>query len=153
MEKNKNNEKQVVIFKTTKEGLVKYWINKETINDIYSKPEYSHALKYLLNISREINDGKVELEIKLMNLEDIQLESFNEKIRNSYNVQEVSTLEKFILNYAEELSGKVDNTYIASLLRSIGSGDSIKEKEVIFRGMNEAFLGWRRQRRLNKINR
>lgn len=142
--------KQVVILRSLNgEILKKYWITKQSINDIYNNTEYIDSLKILCEVNKTISIEKIEL--KLIDLDEIQVEAINNKISNCYGIVKYSTFEKFILSYAEELSSKVNDDYISSLLSSIGSGDSIKEKAVIFRELGKKLYEWRRNTGLNKL--
>lgn len=145
-------EKTIVIIKQIKDEIKKSCITKETMKDIYINPYYCETLRTLNSLEEAINDDKIDIELRIENIEDIQLENFNLKLKGKEKIKNYPTLEKYIIEYAGELAIKVPDSNIRTLLTSISIGDTLKEKSVIIKKLQEKTFDFRKDIAWKKLN-
>lgn len=146
-------EKTIVVIKQIKDETKKAYITKETMKEIYTNQYYCDTLRTLSSIEETIADSKIDVELRIENIEDIQLENFNLKLKGKDKIKSYSTLEQYIIEYASELAIKASNSDIRTLLTSISLADALKEKAVIIKRLQEKVYDFKKEilwERMNK---
>ncbi len=130
-------DKKIVIVKKSKEETIKAYITKETMKEIYTNLYYCDTLKALERINKAVDPNFINIELEFADADDIYLESFNLKLKNREKIKSYTNLGKYIIEYAENLSYKVKDSNIRTLLTSISTADNLEEKKVIIKKLDD----------------
>ena len=136
-------ERKVVVNKVIngKSSKVAY-ITGEKIKDIYENLYYCDTLKLLVRIENALTNDRICYNLELVDYDDLALENFNKKLNNEEKIKKYPKLEKFIIQYANDLYFMVEDSKVKASLLSISNADSLKEKVHVVAHLDRVATDW-----------